>query len=255
MMFKAEMKTRRPKRTSDQIKNELFKAITEIIREHGFPHLTVNNLSEKSTVSKDLIYRYYGSFEKLLEEYYNENDFWENFIGLVDDKYGNYEDFLKGIFKELFYTLDGNKNFQCVVRWELAVPNKFIKEKSREREEACFNFFEKNENKFADSSIDIRALYALFISGINYLVLHKDISAFCTLDLNTSTDKKRILNTIDQLVKMVFDYNFISTTGLNITQLRILKKLIERNYSLEEIANLLDVNVNLIEEYVSVNKL
>lgn len=248
------MKKRRPKRTSDQIKNELFKAITEIIREDGFPDLTVNNLSEKSAVSKDLIYRYYGSFEKLLEEYYNENDFWENFIRLIDDKYGNYDDFFKGIFKELFYTLNENKNFQCVVRWELAVPNEFIKQKSREREESCLNFFEKNENQFTDSSIDMRALYALFVSGINYLVLHKDVSAFCTIDLNTSNGKKRILNTIDQLVQMVFDYHFITSSGLNITQLRILKKLIERNYSLEEMANLLDVNVNLIRECVNVNK-
>jgi hypothetical protein len=47
-------------------------------------------------------------------------------------------------------------------------------------------------------------LAALIISGIYYLILHRNMSTFCNVDFSSKSGRDRLEKTIDQLVSILF---------------------------------------------------
>jgi AcrR family transcriptional regulator len=69
------------KNRSETEKN-ILAAVTGIVRERGFGALGVNAVAEAAGVSKVLIYRYFGSYRGLLEDWALQRNFW--FTGTVE---------------------------------------------------------------------------------------------------------------------------------------------------------------------------
>lgn len=59
---------------------KLIKAVDHIVNVKGFRGLGVNKVAKQAGVSKILIYRYFGSFERLLKCCVCEKDFWANHV-------------------------------------------------------------------------------------------------------------------------------------------------------------------------------
>jgi len=56
----------------------LIDAVGAVIRTKGYKKLGVNAVAKEADVNKKLIYRYFGTFDKLIEAYILENDYWMN---------------------------------------------------------------------------------------------------------------------------------------------------------------------------------
>ncbi len=54
-------------------------------------------------------------------------------------------------------------------------------------------------------SINFNLIQAILIVGIYYLVLHKDKSTFCDMDLNKKTDRDELSRSIEWLVDFIYD--------------------------------------------------
>lgn len=67
-------------KNKEKTKRKMLDAVESIIKNEGFSGLGVNKVSRVSGVSKILIYRYFGNFEKLLKAYVVEKDFWTSYM-------------------------------------------------------------------------------------------------------------------------------------------------------------------------------
>lgn len=71
-------------------KRKLLDAVGQIINNNGFVELGVNKVAKAASVSKILIYRYFGGFNQLVKTYVLEKDFWSNYLSEHDlDENGN----------------------------------------------------------------------------------------------------------------------------------------------------------------------
>lgn len=237
-----EVKKRHPRRNKEEIERDLFSAITKIIQTKGFGMPMINYVSEEANVIKRVIYENYNSFDELLKLYFTKNDFW-TFLILenIANQSSGYQEFFSKVLKAFYTSFDGNEAFQSIIRWEIACPDEFIQKRARERERSCSKELERNVQFFQQYGIDIEALYALLIAGIYYLVLRKNVSPMCNIDASSRKGGKRILATIDKLSELIFS----SIERVKEKQ-RIAQRLLDRGISLEEIADILEVDINII---------
>ncbi|WP_455511704.1 hypothetical protein [Butyricimonas paravirosa] len=241
---------KRIRRSKDEIEKDLSQAITKIITTQGFGKLTINNVSEVAKVTKRVIYENYQSFENLLKIYFIKNDFWTSFIlAKIADRYTNYKDFFVEVIKEFFKAFDENPVFQCIIRWEVADPNDFVRSRARNREISCADELQKNRKFFQQIGIDIEALYALLISGIYHLVLRKDISTFCNIDMATQEGKKRVIAIVEKLSELMF----ASSDKID-EKKRIIVRLLDRGMKIEEIAEILEVEKTFVYTVIELKK-
>ena len=56
-------------------KRKLINAVGEIIRTEGYTGLGVNKIARQAQVNKKLIYRYFMTVDRLIEEYVLEKDY------------------------------------------------------------------------------------------------------------------------------------------------------------------------------------
>lgn len=242
--------SKRVRRSKDEIERDLSQAITKIIVSQGFSKLTINNVSEAASVTKRVIYENYQSFENLLKIYFVKNDFWTSFIlTKITDKYTNYKDFFVGVLEEFFKAIDENPVFQCIIRWEVADPNDFVRSRAKNREISCADELSRNKKFFQQIGIDIEALYALLISGIYHLVLRKDISTFCNIDIAAQEGKERIFKIIEKLS----DLMFVSFERVD-EKKRMITRLLDRGMGIEEIAEIVEVDESFVCAIIEMKK-
>lgn len=236
------MKTRRKRRNKKEIEAALLDAITNIIDSQGFQKLTINNVSEKADVIKRVIYENYESFDNLLRLYWVKNDFWtEIILDKVSKQYDNYKDFFSGVLKEFYLAIDKNSNFQSIIRWEISQPDDFIKNRAKFRELSCAAELKKNKDFFSQIGIDIEAMYALLISGIYYLVLRKNVSTICNIDITCKEGKDRILGIIEKIAELLFT-SFDRTNEKKNMVLRLLAK----GMSIADIAEVVEIDSSFV---------
>lgn len=242
--------SKRVRRSKDEIERDLSQAITKIITSQGFSKLTINNVSETANVAKRVIYENYESFENLLKVYFVKNDFWTSFIlAKIADKYTNYKDFFVGVLREFFKAIDENPVFQCIIRWEVADPNDFVRSRAKNREISCADELQKNKKFFQQIGIDIEALYALLISGIYHLVLRKGISTFCNIDMSRQEGKDRIVNIIVKLSELIFA-SFEKVDEKK----RVIARLFNRGMGIEEITEIMEVDKAFVCSVIELKK-
>ena len=229
-----------------EINEALSAAITEIICEQGFGKPMINHVSERANVIKRVIYENYDSFDAVLKQYFAQNDFWTSLIlGKLADKHPNYKDFFTHVLKEFYEAIDGNPAFQCIVRWEIACPDDFVRKRAKERENSCSEELQKNVKFFQQIGIDVEAFYALLIAGIYYLILRKDVSTFCNINVATRAGKERIFNAIDKLADLMF-----AVFERMEEKKRIARRLLDRGMEIREVAEILEVDETFVSSVI-----
>ncbi len=191
---------RRPRRTNQELNEALFSALSDMLYKQKFRDIGINELSTFAKVEKNFIYNHFGDMDGLLREYVKRNDYW----GKVLDK----EAFSQFAPEQMFNILLAGqldafskyKDFQNIIRWEIASSNDYVSENAKQREldgEDLIKHFEEayknNPNK------DVQCLFALFSAGIYYLILHKDISTFAGIDFSDENALNRMMEVIKKV--------------------------------------------------------
>lgn len=241
---------KRTRRSKIQIEQDLSSAITKIIITQGFTKLTINNVSEEAHVIKRVIYENYETFENLLKIYFAKNDFWTSLIlSNIAGKYSNYRDFFPEVLKEFYRSIDENAIFQCIIRWEIAAPNEFIKSRAKNREDSCHDELERNKKFFQKIGLDIEALYALLIAGIYHLVLRKNVSTFCNIDFSKREGKERLFKILDKITELVF-----AAFDRAEEKKQIAIRLWNKGMSIQDITEILEVNEAFVASVAKTDK-
>ncbi|MET4142169.1 AcrR family transcriptional regulator [Pedobacter sp. UYP1] len=200
--------TEGPIRNKEKTRLKLLNAVGEIIKTEGYKGLGVNNIAAKAKVDKKLIYLYFGNVDKLVETYVRQKDYWSAFSegiqGLIEANQGNFgQELASQILVDQFNFFLDAEEMQKVILWEISEKNALMREIADAREILGNELFKLTDPHFKGTDVDIRAIQALLIGGIYYLVLHakSNGSTFCGLDINELPDQKRIIKSLRQLVE------------------------------------------------------
>ena len=197
--------------------HRLLQAVGEIVLEKGFSALGVNAVAQRAGVSKMLIYRYFGSFEELLQAWALQHNFWAEIAdGTIqrieaveadkpEQQSREYGKLLSELFSQQVDSLQYSLLKREVLRWILMEENEVTRQVLQRVEEIGVAISQTMRNKI-DSSRDIEAAISLLIGGIYYLSLMSDrADVFNGIDLQSAEGWERIKGSVDMIIELLLD--------------------------------------------------
>jgi len=162
----------------ENTKRKILLALKQQLMDQGFRGIGVNVVARRAGVSKELIYRYFGSMENLIRQLMDNEDYWSmqssNKIVTKNSKEFNKNLEIKNMIFKQIDDLRKNKELQEIRRWELIDLNNLTIELAKRREISSKKFLKNNLIK--EGSVEAGKL-AILLSGILYLVLRSKTSS------------------------------------------------------------------------------
>lgn len=203
-MVQEAKKTRRPRRTKQAVEKDVMNAVASLIEEVGFTNVTLTGVAQRAQIEASVFYRRYENLEELFDVYVRKYDYWLSGISDLLPSDLSDADTFKWIMRNLTLALYKNKGMQQLLIWELAEDNYVTRRTAQMREKLNESLIRLLESRFEYSGFDINVICSLMISGIYYLVLHRNISTFCDVDFSTKKGKERLELALDQMVDILF---------------------------------------------------
>lgn len=225
-MEDGKKKSRRPKRTKAQIDDCIREAAIAEIIENGFSDSMLYGIIRRAKIEPVVFYNRYKSLEEFYDEFVKSKDYWFNDLlkGIDAPRYSSEE--LVRILNSLVDSLDKDSIMLELLRWEVANENPTTRRSAALREFHTLPLAKDYENVFKNTNIDMLSLCALIIGGIYYLSLHKNLSPFSGIDINTEDGKARIKKAIASFVNKLFDLK-----DVDIREQRIRDRMKEKGLS------------------------
>lgn len=198
-----------PIRDKEKTKQKLLAAVGKILRVKGYSGLKVSKIAAVAGFDKKLIYEYFGSTDKLIDEYIKSQDYWTKFNQTeeVDVSDGGKE-LSKIALLNQFENLKKNKELQKIILWELSESKPILRKLVEQREEVGDVLFQQiTDPHFGEDATRYRAIMALIISGAYYLNLYTGYNAnkFCGIDMKTDEGRAEIEKAIVELIDFAYE--------------------------------------------------
>jgi len=216
-MHVMEHASRSRKRTSGKLRDKertkvkMIQAVGKVLLKKGYTGLNASSIAKEAGIDKSLVWTYFGSLDKLVEEYIAQRDFWkykaaDSINNMLTFKDGIKAEYMSCLLQFQFQSLLDDEILQRIMLWGISEKKDFLRHISDERELIGEEVFKIVDPQFKDSNIDIRGILAILVAGIYYLVLHGKTngSLFCGIDLNTADGEDRIKESISQIISMAF---------------------------------------------------
>jgi AcrR family transcriptional regulator len=206
------------RRVSGRINNrplterKLIDAVGTIIKKNGYIGLTASAIAAEADVSRPLINKYFGSKMTLIERYVEEKDYWIASKGQMNEiiektrKKSVLIEVLVHTLQEQLKFFHETEEMQQLILWEISERTDLMNSIGNARESLGETFFEQTENHFKGSSVNFKAIAAILVSGIYYLVLHGRMnpSLQCGIDINQPEGRCEISKAIRHIVTWAF---------------------------------------------------
>nr|WP_314491867.1 TetR/AcrR family transcriptional regulator [uncultured Chryseobacterium sp.] len=198
-----------PIRDKEKTKKKLLDAVGEILKTKGYRDLKVSKIAVVAGYDKKLIYEYFGSTDKLINEYLRS----QNYYGKVDDttpdmgSSGSDQKLLVNGLLKIFDGLLKNKELQKVLIWELSENRPALKSLVEKREEIAHGLSTHSEKVVLDDKSDeFKSILALVLAGIYHLNLYtgSNASVFCGIDLKSEGGRGKI----EQAIINIMDFAY-----------------------------------------------
>lgn len=177
-------------------KRKLIQAVGEVMKTEGYRGLGVNKIARVAGVHKKLIYRYFISFDRLIEAYVTETDYWITFADVIatfqegiDDH--NIRSFVGNILINQFNYFSENFEMQQFILWELSTKSDLMRSIHRVRELKGQEMLKIVDQHLKDPPVNFRAVAALLVGGIYYITLHTKHNGGMFSDVDVHTDAGR----------------------------------------------------------------
>lgn len=191
---------------------KLIDAVGTIIKAKGYTGLSITNISKAAGLSRRLITLYFGTVDNLIETYVKGKDYWlaasGDAVKMIDENGGeNTQQILNCLLQNQLDYFFTEEEMQKIVLWQISQSSQIMKEICEERELLGSRFFVLSDKELEGRDIDLRAVSALLVAGVYYLVLHAKSTdtLFCEIDLNTPEGMKRIKDAISLILKNTYN--------------------------------------------------
>ncbi|KXH81103.1 TetR/AcrR family transcriptional regulator [Chryseobacterium kwangjuense] len=194
-----------PIRDKEKTKQKLLVAVGKILRVKGYSGLKVSKIAAVAGFDKKLIYEYFGSTDKLIDEYIKSQDYWSKFSPDIEEEVQvgkGKETLTQGILMQ-FESLKKNKELQKIILWELSESKPILKNILKQREDVAANLFENvTDPYFGENATNVRAMLALIAAGVYYLNLFPAYNGteFCGIDMRTEEGRGEVQKVIVEII-------------------------------------------------------
>lgn len=198
------------RRNPELTKQALVDTVGAILTEQGHQGLGVNKIGLRAGVSKKMIYWYFDSYNHLLKAYIQARDFWrpvfERFRLVKPPEQQELPDYISDIFQKQFNCFYDNPELQKMILWQISESNAVLRKISEEREAQAEPIVKLTDPHFQESDINFRAVLALMLGGIYYVVWHASTnkSKVCGIDINNERDRAALQKAIRQVIHAVW---------------------------------------------------
>lgn len=199
-------------RNKTETKKKLLTAVGVVLAEEGFRALGVNKVAKTAGVDKRLVYRYFGTFDNLLEEFIIQRDYWMTIVdktnGAISDKSMiKLPDLIVFFLEKQLDIYSRDRVLQQIMLWSISEPENPLMAKIIEnREKVGSSIFAKTDESFKDSRVNYRAIAAILVAGIYYLSLHGNANrgTFCEINLREELGQAEIKKAIRLINEWAF---------------------------------------------------
>jgi len=195
-----EMKNRK------QTERKLIDAVDHILKTKGFPGLGVNKVAKQAGVSKILIYRYFGNFEKLLKTCVAEKDFWANHLAdspIVNSESRSLQLLVSGILRDQFNHFYNHCEMEANILTSIGSDSRITKDLSNNRKE------QEGESAADGNLIDSAAYYQivskLLVAGTQELLLQSIQKKVSGKKVHTILQKGDLLRSMERILHTAFN--------------------------------------------------
>ncbi|KEQ29373.1 TetR family transcriptional regulator [Pedobacter antarcticus 4BY] len=190
---------------------KLIEAVGTVIKNEGYTGLTATNIARVAGLNRRLITLYFGTIDNLIETYVRSKDYWitasGNAVELIKEYTGeNTKPILDKLLQNQLDYFFNEEEMQKIVLWQISQSTQIMKDVSEERELLSRDFFKLSDRELEGKDTDLRAVSALLVAGIYYLVLHAKSTdtLFCEIDLNTTEGMVRIKKAISLILEQTY---------------------------------------------------
>lgn len=195
------------KRDRDESERRLIAAVGSILKRKGHSGLGVNRVAMEAEVSKPMIYDYFGTLNNLLHAYIKKKDYWLplfDSLQLPDPKDPDaVRELITATLQQQFSFFYQEPEMQKLILWQITEEHPLLRSVSDRREAEGAKVLALAEPHFRHSGISPKAVTALLVGGIYYMVLHahSNKSTVCGIDVNQESDKRLVVDTIAQVLQ------------------------------------------------------
>ncbi|KFF01061.1 TetR family transcriptional regulator [Chryseobacterium formosense] len=198
-----------PIRDKEKTKQKLLNAVGKILKTKGYSGLMVSKIAAVAGFDKKLIYEYFGSTDKLIDEYIKSQDYWSRFELASDtDLSDGGKEMSKIAILNQFENLKKNKELQKILIWEMSESRPILKKLFDQREEVGEELFKNiTDPYFGEKSEKFRAIAAILVAGsyhLNMFTAH-NATTFCGIDMKSEDGRQKIKTAIEDIIE--FAYN------------------------------------------------
>ncbi len=193
-------------RNRDETRRAILTAAQALLADAGFSGFGVNALARRSGFDKQLIYRYFGGLDGLVDALGESLAGWvatHLTPALAQDTGPGYGDLVEAVMLAYLDALRGDSLMQKLVAWELSDPSPQVRRLSDQRARALGELVARlRGDRQPAPGLDAPALNAILIAAIQHLVLTAATSGrFSGLALATDEDWDRAKAMLGRIIR------------------------------------------------------
>jgi AcrR family transcriptional regulator len=208
-------------RDAEETKRQILEAASQIVIEDGFSALTATRIALLIGKDRTIVNHHFGSLANLKRAYIRQKDYWPPFFERfrLPSSPGALQ--IRGLFTELmqenFRYFRNNLEMQKIILWQISEQNPLMRRISEERELEGAKLLGMTEPFFKNSGVNFKAVEALLLGGIYYVVMHAENnkSTVCGIDINQYRDRAIFQETIGQVIDLAWEKAFENKDAIN----------------------------------------
>lgn len=196
-------------RTRDRESTEalLVSAARSVLAEVGFQGLGINKVARRAGCDKQLIYRYFGGLDGLVEALGTRLS-----VDLADalpkagEPAATYADLMQRLARGLLAVMRHDDLLQRIIVWELAEPSILLTKLNAARSKSLSAWMAAQRGDLVPPpGVDAPAVNAVFIAAIQHMAISARAKGeFAGLALETDDHWRRLQATIDDMIQHVY---------------------------------------------------
>jgi AcrR family transcriptional regulator len=196
-------------RNRDETRAAILRAAQELLAEEGFSSFGVNALARGSGFDKQLVYRYFGGLDGLIDALGEALAGWvatRMEPVLAKDPGPGYGDLIEAVLLAYLDALKGDSLMQRLVAWELSDPSPQVSRLADQRAQGLGELVARlRGGRMPPPGVDAPAVNAVLIAAVQHLVLAGATAGrFTGMPLATEADWDRAKATLGRLIRAVY---------------------------------------------------
>jgi hypothetical protein len=177
--------SKRIRRTNVEIKKSIFDAVYQIVKEKGFPVLSINLISEYSKVNPIIIGKRFKDLDDIIDQFMSK---WEYWIDIFSDNgkektRASYQNTIETILDIIWK----KKAIQQILAWEIVEDSPLLDPIIMERESKIAKMTNRYAPMFEGTDYDIRLITAILFSAVYYMAGYKKKESYFGMNIKGNT--------------------------------------------------------------------